>query len=125
MLFQPLWLTIKTEVSGQFAVCDFRASQTKIRAVLPHIIPFRLGRRAEPFNDPAWLYELKWDGFRSLALIEDGRCELWSRNGNSFKAGRDLAGAVAQLGVNSAILDGEVVCLENQASRQHLPGIRS
>ena len=34
--------------------------------LLPRIDPMRLGRSARSFNDPAWLYELKWDGF--------GRC---------------------------------------------------
>jgi ATP-dependent DNA ligase len=33
----------------------------------------------EPFNDPDWLFELKQDGFRSLAYPEDGRCRFPSR----------------------------------------------
>lgn len=41
-----------------------------------------LNRRAEPFNHPDWLFEIKWEGFRSLAYIENGRCRLVSRNGN-------------------------------------------
>jgi ATP-dependent DNA ligase len=48
--------------------------------------PIPLVRRAEPFTHPDWLFETKWDGFRSLAFIENGRCRLISRNGNEFKS---------------------------------------
>jgi ATP-dependent DNA ligase len=30
----------------------------------------RLARRAEPFSDPAWLFELKYEGFRALAHVD-------------------------------------------------------
>jgi hypothetical protein len=50
-----------------------------------------LGRRAEPFDHPDWLFELKYDGFRSLAVIEYGRCNLYSRNGHEFNSFADLA----------------------------------
>ncbi len=32
----------------------------------------------KPFDDPQWLYEVKWDGYRAVAFINDGRCG-WSR----------------------------------------------
>lgn len=35
-----------------------------------------LVRISEPFNDPAWLCELKLDGFRALAYIESDACRL-------------------------------------------------
>ena len=38
-------------------------------------------RQPEPFTDPEWLFELKLDGFRGLAYIGDGQCELVSRKG--------------------------------------------
>ena len=50
-----------------------------------------LGRKAKPFDDPEWVFELKYDGFRALAVIEYGRCTLYSRNGHSFASFRDLA----------------------------------
>ena len=31
-----------------------------------------------PFDDPDFLYEVKFDGFRALAYVEDGHCELVS-----------------------------------------------
>jgi hypothetical protein len=57
----------------------------KIRPViLPAVEPMRLARLREPFSDPDWIFELKHDGFRSLAYVEDGICRLVSRNGNTF-----------------------------------------
>ena len=35
--------------------------------------PMPLLKRAAPFDDPDWIYELKMDGFRALAVIEHGR----------------------------------------------------
>jgi len=45
--------------------------------VLPSITIAKLARSLAAFNDPDWLFELKHDGFRSLAYIEDGKC-AWS-----------------------------------------------
>ena len=41
-------------------------------------------KRAAPFDDPDWIFELKYDGFRALAVIEHGRAQLFSRNGHSL-----------------------------------------
>jgi bifunctional non-homologous end joining protein LigD len=40
--------------------------------------PMPLSRRPEPFDHPEWIFELKYDGFRSLAVIHGGRTELIS-----------------------------------------------
>jgi len=45
------------------------------------IQPMPLLKRPLPFDDPDWLFELKYDGFRALAVIEHGRAQLLSRNG--------------------------------------------
>src|SRR5262249_26376532 len=46
--------------------------------------PMRLASRREPFDDPDWLYEIKYDGFRALAQIESGACQLVSRKGHIY-----------------------------------------
>jgi bifunctional non-homologous end joining protein LigD len=82
---------------------------------LPQFQPMTLGRAREPFSDPEWLYEIKWDGFRSLAHIDRGRCRLISRNENEFKSFPSLtANLPAELCAQSAVLDGEIVCLDKK-----------
>jgi bifunctional non-homologous end joining protein LigD len=74
-----------------------------------------LRRAAEPFDDPDWLFELKYDGFRALAYIDQGRCRLVSRNGNEFKSFGALAEEMGNSFESSAgVLDGEIVCLDRQ-----------
>ena len=36
------------------------------------------------FDDPDWIYEIKWDGYRAIAEINQDNIALYSRNGNSF-----------------------------------------
>lgn len=52
--------------------------------------PISLGRLAEPFDDPNWIFEIKHDGFRALALIEKGHCWLVSRRKRRFQVNRRL-----------------------------------
>lgn len=79
---------------------------------LPTITPMRLSRARDPFDNPEWIFELKHDGFRALAYIEDGRCRLVSRNGHTFKGFHALcSGIVGNLAVHQAIIDGEICCL--------------
>jgi bifunctional non-homologous end joining protein LigD len=73
----------------------------------------RLSRRPEPFDSDLFIYELKVDGFRALAHIEAGKGELVSRNGNVFRGFAELATWIAEhLKVESAVLDGEIACLD-------------
>ena len=38
---------------------------------LPRVTPLVLKRRAQAFDNPNWLFELKYDGFRALLEIDD------------------------------------------------------
>ena len=38
----------------------------------------------EPFDGADWLFEIKWDGYRAIAFIEDGKVRLVSRNQNEL-----------------------------------------
>ena len=59
------------------------------------------------------------DGFRALAYVHDGDCHLISRNGNQFKSFPALAESIpAELRARSAILDGEIVCLDRHGKTQ-------
>jgi bifunctional non-homologous end joining protein LigD len=79
-----------------------------------------LRKKSHAFNHPDWLFELKYDGFRALARITAGRCQLVSRNGNPFASFPDLAQAIVESlsSVNDTVLDGEIVCLDKRRCPQ-------
>ena len=67
-----------------------------------------------PFDDPAWVFEDKFDGFRMVAVIKGGSVTLYSRNGKiiSHSYG-EVARALERFKVD-AVLDGELVALDAQ-----------
>jgi bifunctional non-homologous end joining protein LigD len=67
-----------------------------------------------PFDDPDFLFELKHDGFRALAHVWDGNCELISRKRNAYKSFNELRENLAKLKVQNAVIDGELVCLDSE-----------
>jgi bifunctional non-homologous end joining protein LigD len=80
---------------------------------LPAFWPAPLQRVPAPFSHPDWLFEIKWDGFRALAYIDEGQCRLISRNRNEFKSFPALNLMLPpEFRGRSAILDGELVCLD-------------
>jgi len=59
-----------------------------------------------------WYFETKYDGYRMLARIEDGKVTIFSRNGKDWTAAfAHLVRALNRLPIKSAWLDGEVVVL--------------
>lgn len=86
-----------------------RRSTTALPLIEP-VIPERLDR---PFDDPAWLYEPKYDGFRGLLYVTRRDCHFRSKRGNVLRRFQDLCHWVRQeLPVKEAILDGEIVALD-------------
>ena len=68
-----------------------------------------------PFSDPNWLFEIKWDGVRALARIENGALTLRSRTGVDMdKRYPELASLPDALAARQAILDGEIVALDTR-----------
>src|SRR2546425_1115983 len=68
-----------------------------------------------PFSDPNWLFEIKWDGVRAQARIENGPWTLRSRTGvDIVKRYPELASLPDALAARQAILDGEIVALDAQ-----------
>jgi bifunctional non-homologous end joining protein LigD len=77
---------------------------------LPKITLLIVKPRAAAFDNPDWLFELKYDGFRALLEIDGKGARLVSRNRNCFRHLDPLAAALAKrLRVDDAILDGEVI----------------
>jgi len=87
--------------------------------MLPKIVPMELRLVRDAFDDPAYMFELKHDGFRGLAYIENGECRLVSRRYRGLRF-PSLAAALAKLPAESAILDGEIVCLNERGVSQSI-----
>lgn len=82
---------------------------------LPSIDPIILASRSDPFDDPAWLFEPKYDGFRGVVYSSLQGCEIRSRRNIPLKRFRDLWNRVGEvLGCREVILDGEIVSLNRQ-----------
>jgi len=77
----------------------------------------------EPFNDDAWQFELKLDGYRTLAYCSGATSELRSRNNNSFN--KKFAGILNDIRdwPIKAVVDGEIVVL-NEAGVPDFSGIQ-
>jgi bifunctional non-homologous end joining protein LigD len=66
-----------------------------------------------PFEDPNWLHEVKWDGYRIQAVVRGGSARLWTRNrADGATYFPELAGQASWIDAREAVVDGEVVALD-------------
>ena len=89
-----------------------RKASPKPAADMPEFLPPMLATlvKATP-GDDRWLHEIKFDGYRIQAHLQDGKVRLFTRSGRDWteRFGETLAQALAALTAEQAILDGEVV----------------
>jgi bifunctional non-homologous end joining protein LigD len=79
--------------------------------------------RDYPFDDPGYLFEPKYDGFRGLFYLSGRECHFRSKRGNMLKQFTELCDWVRhELRVKEVILDGEVVALDPEG-RQDFRGL--
>jgi bifunctional non-homologous end joining protein LigD len=84
-----------------------RAGPTFIRPMLATLV-------GGPFDDPDWLFEVKWDGFRMEAVVDGDTVRLWTR-GEQDAASRYFGPFLdppTWIDADSAIVDGEVISLD-------------
>jgi bifunctional non-homologous end joining protein LigD len=68
----------------------------------------------EPFSSDDWLFEIKWDGYRAVAYMDDDYFEMLSRNNLSFvEKYSPVADALKGLGIQ-ALFDGEIVAVDEK-----------
>jgi bifunctional non-homologous end joining protein LigD len=91
------------------------SSQTELFGSLPYVEPLALVPRPDAFDDPDWIFEPKYAGFRGVLYAATAGCEIRSRRDIPMKRFRDLWARVGEvLRRREAILDGEVVALDRQ-----------
>lgn len=85
-----------------------------VRAPMPTAIyPMLATSIEEPFDNPDWIFEIKWDGYRAIAFIDKGRVQFVSRNQNDLTGQySDLSEIPQSVQAKTAILDGEIVVLD-------------
>ncbi|MGZ5410791.1 MAG: non-homologous end-joining DNA ligase, partial [Aeromicrobium sp.] len=91
---------------------DLAGSQ---EAPLPDFVePMKATSGDKPFDDPDWMFELKLDGYRIEAVVDNGKVRLWTRNKqDAARYFPDLASAKPTwINADTAIVDGEVVALD-------------
>lgn len=78
----------------------------------------------KPFDHDDWLFEVKWDGFRALAFVDQGKVELKSRNKLLFNEKFPSIVKNLQKIKGSVILDGEIVVVD-QKGKSHFQLIQN
>lgn len=83
------------------------------RTAQPQFLPPQLATaRKSPPTRGRWLYEVKFDGYRIMAVLARGRARMCTRRGNDWSAKlRQIADELAKTKIKQAIFDGEVVAM--------------
>jgi bifunctional non-homologous end joining protein LigD len=101
---EPDKSTVKTNVSALLKKAPKQKFYTSIEPMLATLVD-------KPFDDDEWIYEVKWDGYRTVAFMNKGEVELKSRNDKSFNDKfYPIHDELKSLGID-AVMDGEVVVL--------------
>ena len=95
---------------------DVNFPEAARRAAMPDWIPPALATLSDrPFSDPVWLFEIKWDGGRALARVQQGKVQLWSRSHRDITGEYpELVGLAAHTHGHDVWLDGEIVALDRE-----------
>lgn len=79
-----------------------------------YVKPMLATAAKEIFKDPDWVFELKWDGYRVLANINDGEVDIYSRNGISYNSKFASVKKALEHIPHNCILDGEVIVVNKE-----------
>lgn len=103
----------KKEISQITAQKSSTLLKKGIKSKMPTAIkPMLATLVGEPFDDPQWTYEVKWDGYRAIAYIQKESVSISSRNNKSFaQKYYPITQALTKFSFE-AVLDGEIVVIE-------------
>jgi bifunctional non-homologous end joining protein LigD len=89
-------------------------STVKSKHLKAFVKPMLAKETDKAFDDPNWIFEIKWDGYRALCQLKGSDVQLYSRNGISLnEAYPVLLPELKKLKIN-ALLDGEIVATNEQ-----------
>jgi bifunctional non-homologous end joining protein LigD len=82
---------------------------------MPHLIkPMLATLIREPFDNPDWIFEVKWDGYRAIAEIRGREVSLYSRNQLALNQKYlQIVDSLRRCGFD-AVIDGEIVTVDDQ-----------
>ena len=92
-----------------------KKNKATVKAGMPEFIKPMLATLVDkPFDEEGWIYEIKWDGYRALAFLNESDVQLKSRNNKLFNEKfYPVYNALAKWKIN-AILDGEIVVVNKE-----------
>jgi bifunctional non-homologous end joining protein LigD len=92
-----------------------QAAPSRPAARLTFVRPQLATLRVQPPAGDGWFHELKYDGYRIQVLLGDGSARLLTRNGKDWtRRYPTLASALAQLDADDAIIDGELIAVDEE-----------
>ena len=95
------------EIKDILAKAERSGMPEKIRPMLATLVD-------EPFDDPEWIYEVKWDGYRAVSYIKEGNVDILSRNNKSFDDKYYPLRQLLSKWKIDAVIDGEIVVLNEK-----------
>jgi bifunctional non-homologous end joining protein LigD len=111
------WLIHRMELAPSEASTPVVVASTRRQAELPEVVAPMLATLASTsseLDEDRWSFEMKWDGVRALCTLDRGSVRITGRRGRD-ETGRypDLVADLAALPADSAVLDGEIVVLDD------------
>ena len=111
------WVIVQTRQNeGRDWLMIKHGTPPKSDPLLEKIVPMLASAADEPFDSPEFTYEPKWDGVRTIAFVDGGEVRLQTRNllDCTKQYPEATLAAEALTGAYQAILDGEIVALDEK-----------
>ncbi|WP_419788869.1 DNA ligase D [Mucilaginibacter sp. E4BP6] len=89
--------------------------EASISKIAKDIKPMKATLVDAPFDDPGWIYEIKWDGYRAVAIVDKGKAGLFSRSNLPFDQFSPINDLLESWHLD-VVLDGEIVALNEQGN---------
>ncbi|HEU4986659.1 MAG TPA: DNA ligase D [Rhizobiaceae bacterium] len=109
-------LVAKPQPAGKPAKLMPQRLSGAIKASMPQSVSPQLATRSDsPPKDKDWLHEIKFDGYRTIAFLDQGKARLVTRSGLDWtRRYGSLHKAFETLPCKQAVIDGEIVVLDDK-----------